>query len=120
MKSYLDNYTQKLLCVVGITICLFQSCSSSKHILQTAKTYDNFRGFEPTDPTEYNEKVPIVINDQIVYKEIRLLTTEQMLSFLNNETVLVQYSGKNLCSDSAKVEAVVINAFYFSATHVYT
>ena len=38
----------------------------------------------------------------------------------NNNTTLmyIQYSGKNLSSKPAEVQALVIDAFYFSATHV--
>jgi hypothetical protein len=74
------------LLLIGVTIV---SCSTEKSILEDGKTYQNFRGFEPTDPTEYDEKIPIVIDNAFVNKEIKLLSPDQIFSFLNNETVLV-------------------------------
>ena len=69
------------------------SCDTQKSILDSGKTYESFRGFEPTDPIEYDDKIQIADgvqpNDSLIYKEIKLLSTEQVLSFLNNETVLV-------------------------------
>lgn len=79
----------KYLLYLSILFASIQGCSTQKSILETGKPYEIFRGFEPTDPTEYAETVPIVIDGKIVFKEIKLLSTEQMLSFLNNETVLV-------------------------------
>lgn len=76
----------------GLSILFFvllTSCNSQRKVFDEAKPYQSFRGFEPTDPTEYDKMVSIVENDKIVLKEIKLLKTEQILSFLNNETVLV-------------------------------
>lgn len=69
------------------------SCDTQKSILDSGKTYESFRGFEPTDPIEYDDKIQIADgvppNDSLINKEIKLLSPEQVLSFLNNETVLV-------------------------------
>jgi hypothetical protein len=65
------------------------SCGSQESIIKDGQAYKNFRGFEPTDATEYDAKVNIVINDALVEKEIKLLNPEQVFTFLNNETVLV-------------------------------
>jgi hypothetical protein len=53
------------------------------------------------------------------------LTKNQMASIKNTTSSILQYSGKNLSSkhqsirkSSAEGEALVVNAFYFSATHV--
>jgi hypothetical protein len=72
------------------SLCLaLYSCTTQKNIFETGKPYERFRGFEPTDPTEYDDKVQIVTENEIINKEIKLLSSEQTLSFLNNETVLV-------------------------------
>ncbi|WP_445454634.1 hypothetical protein [Flavobacterium sp. 25HG05S-40] len=68
---------------------IVMSCDSQKSIIKNGQTYENFRGFEPTDATEYNAKVNIVVKDEFVEKEIKLLSPQEVLSFLNNETVLV-------------------------------
>lgn len=69
------------------------SCDSQKAILESGRPYDSFRGFEPTDANEFDDRILIVdgISPQssLINKEIKLLTKEQVLSFLNNETVLV-------------------------------
>lgn len=77
--------------IMLLIFCLyfFTGCDSQKALIENAQTYKNFRGFEPTDATEYDAKVTIVENNGFVNKEIRLLTPLQILSFLNNETVLV-------------------------------
>jgi hypothetical protein len=74
--------------LIVIAILLF-GCNAQKQALKNGKTYDNFRGFEPIDPIEYDDNVYIVIDDSIVSKEMKLLSPEEILSFLNNETVLV-------------------------------
>lgn len=85
-----------LLILVSI---IAMSCDSQESIIKNGQAYKNFRGFEPTDATEYDAKVNIVVNDASVEKEIKLLSAEQVLAFLNNETVLVSigqidYEGK--------------------------
>ena len=70
-------------------LTLMMSCDSHDQLIESAKPYQSFRGFEPVDPSEFYDDVPIVVNNKIVFKPIKLLSTEQMLSFLNNETVLV-------------------------------
>jgi hypothetical protein len=76
----------QLLILVCITV---MSCGSTDSIFKEGQTYKSFRGFEPTDATEYNAKVNVVVKDEFVEKEIKLLSSQEVLSFLNNETVLV-------------------------------
>lgn len=88
---------KKIYLIIAI-IVLNSSCDSSSEVLKEGKTYKNFRGFEPTDATEYDAKVSILVNDALIDQDIKLLKTEQILAFLNNETVLVSigqidYSG---------------------------
>ena len=86
MKVY-TNPLKKIIFYSFVVITVITSCSTQKSILESAKTFENFRGFEPTDPTEYDDKVPIVVDDKIVLKEIKLLNSGQMFSFLNNEII---------------------------------
>lgn len=80
-----------------ILLCIIQSCDTSKSILEKAQTYENFRGFEPTDATDYDQDIPIVLKDStfITSKKIKLLSPEQIFTFLNNETVLVSIAKIN-------------------------
>ena len=75
-------------------ICfLFFSCKTSqqdKDIFEEGKSFKNFRGYEPVDPVEFEEKLSISDgNGSLIYKNVKLLTREETLGFLNNETVLV-------------------------------
>lgn len=76
----------QVLILVGI---MAAGCKSQESIIKSGQTYQNFRGFEPTDATEYNGKVNIVVKDSVVEKEIKMLSADEILTFLNNETVLV-------------------------------
>lgn len=95
-KTYFKTIKKFIFYIIIVSITLI-SCkaqqaildSGKQVILDSAKPYYSFRGFEPTDPTEYDDEVPIVVGDKVIYKEIKLLTNEQMFSFLNNETVIV-------------------------------
>jgi len=61
-----------------------------RNLLESAQTYKNFRGYEPVDPVEFEDKILISRGDSlIVSKDIKLLNREETLGFLNNETVLV-------------------------------
>lgn len=77
------NYLLILVCIILV------SCDSQKDLLKEAQTYKNFRGFEPTDATEYDAKVNILVDNKLVDRDIKLLKAEEILTFLNNETVLV-------------------------------
>ncbi|WP_296149824.1 hypothetical protein [uncultured Flavobacterium sp.] len=71
------------------------SCKAHEEILKKGETHENFRGFVPVDPIEYNEKVEIIENGKIISKEIKILTSEEIFQFLNNETVLVSIGQVN-------------------------
>lgn len=75
-----------LLIIISIFL---SSCSAHREILRNGQAYDNFRGFIPIDPIEYEDKVIITENGTITKKEIKLLTSDEIFQFLNNETVLV-------------------------------
>lgn len=79
-----------------VLLCLFVNCSTQKKFISKAETYENFSGFEPIDPIEYDAKVEVVENKEIVFKNVKLLTREETFSFLNNETVLVSIGHINL------------------------
>jgi len=77
-----------------ILVCLFlYSCKTSNfddNIFDEGKTYKNFRGYEPVDPVEFEDQIRIASGENlIVSKDMKLLTREETLGFLNNETVLV-------------------------------
>ena len=76
--------------LIILSCLLLFCCNTQKLVFDKGKPYEKFRGFEPVDPTEYNQNVQIVLNDSTLgYKAIKLLTHDQIFSFLNNETVLV-------------------------------
>jgi hypothetical protein len=74
--------------LLTILIIAFSGCNPSKK-MQSGKTYENFRGFEPIDPMEYAQEIGTVVNGKTVYKSPWLLTKDEILSFLVNETVIV-------------------------------
>ncbi|SDS11818.1 hypothetical protein [Christiangramia echinicola] len=80
--------------VLSFLICLlFYSCKSSKQnedIFEEGKSFKNFRGYEPVDPVEFEDKLHISDGKgSLIFKNVKLLTREETLGFLNNETVLV-------------------------------
>lgn len=81
-----------LTCLILSGCNIFQSerfKETNESILEQAKTFKNFRGFEPVDPTEFNDDILIVQDGVITSKDLKLLNSEETLGFLNNETVLV-------------------------------
>jgi hypothetical protein len=81
-----------LLIIISIFL---SSCSAHHEILKNGQAYDNFRGFIPIDPIEYEDNVIITENGKITSKEIKLLTSDEIFQFLNNETVLVSIGKVN-------------------------
>ncbi|CAL67607.1 hypothetical protein [Christiangramia forsetii] len=88
----------KITIYLLIACCMLLSCKifkseslqeTNESILEEAKTYKNFRGFKPVDPTEFRDDILIISNDELILKDLRLLNSEETLGFLNNETVLV-------------------------------
>ena len=89
----------KITIYLYLTCFIISGCSvlngnkfedSHKDLLESAQTYKNFRGYEPVDPVEFEDKILISRGDSlIVSKDIKLLNREETLGFLNNETVLV-------------------------------
>ncbi|SDS63456.1 hypothetical protein [Gramella sp. MAR_2010_147] len=88
-----------LICLL-FTACKISDLGKNKEtnerILEEAKTYKNFRGYEPVDPVEFEDKI-LIANDQnsIILKDMKLLNREEILGFLNNETVLVSIGQLN-------------------------
>ncbi len=76
-----------LLLVLFTTSC--KSAKTSEKILEEGKTFENFRGFKPVDPTEFNDDILIVSEGELDIRDLRLLDSEETLGFLNNETVMV-------------------------------
>nr|WP_315155318.1 hypothetical protein [uncultured Flavobacterium sp.] len=72
-------------------------CKAHHEIFEKGQTYENFRGFIPVDPIEYDDKVQITDNARtiIINKEIKLLNNDEILQLLNNETVLVSIGQVN-------------------------
>jgi len=79
----------KRMLLLILVVLFVTSCDSQSDLIKEGQAYKNFRDFEPTDATEYDGRVKIVVNNAFVEKEIKLLSSEEILSFLNNETVLV-------------------------------
>ena len=72
-----------------LLISFLFSCGGHREIYDKGQTINNFRGFIPVDPIEYDDNILITENGKIVSKEIKLLSNDEVLQFLNNETVLV-------------------------------
>lgn len=72
---------------------IFFGCKTSQFkedIFLEGKSFENFRGYEPVDPVEFEDEIKIKnINGSLDSKAIKLLSREETLGFLNNETVLV-------------------------------
>jgi len=62
-------------CLFFIIPIFLSSCNTHREILKNGQTYENFRGFVPVDPIEYDNKIIIAENGKITNKEIKLLTT---------------------------------------------
>jgi hypothetical protein len=78
---------------------LFVSCSVQKSVFENGNSSVAFKDFFPIDPTEYSKEVEIVSNNALIKKNIKLLTNEETLSFLNNETVLVYIGQESVQGD---------------------
>ncbi|WP_300436640.1 hypothetical protein [Christiangramia sp.] len=89
----------KITIYITLVCLVLSGCSAFKadptkeaheKLLENPQTYKNFRGYEPVDPVEFEEKILIADgNSFLVSKDIKLLNREEILGFLNNETVLV-------------------------------
>ncbi len=90
---------------------LILGCNAQKEALKNGKTYENFKGFEPIDPIEYDDNVYIVIDGRIVSKEIKLLSPDEVLSFLNNETVLVSIAQFSMEGDISYLPVTVSSKY---------
>ncbi|TRO65517.1 hypothetical protein [Christiangramia sabulilitoris] len=66
-----------------------KTTETTETIFKEGKTFENFRGFKPVDPTEFNDNIQLVSDGELGMKDLRLLNSEEILGFLNNETVLV-------------------------------
>lgn len=88
----------KAIFLLLVYLFLF-SCKSSdfnENILDEGKTYQNFKGYEPVDPVEFEDEIQIASEENfIISKNIKLLNREEILGFLNNETVLVSIGKLN-------------------------
>lgn len=94
LKKTFENL-KKIMIYLILIISLFVGCKAQNEILLEGKTYENFRGFEPVDPIEYDDNVQVIVDQTLVNKEMKLLTSDEMLQFLNNETVLVSIGQVN-------------------------
>jgi hypothetical protein len=76
-----------------LLLFIFSGCKTSQlneDIFKEGKSFRNFRGYEPVDPVEFEDKILIKNTDGLLEsKPIKLLNREETLGFLNNETVLV-------------------------------
>ena len=99
----------KNLIVPFIIILLLSSCNAHKEIVENGKPYSKYHGFEPVDPTEYDYKVDIASGGSLINKDIKLLSTDDILQFLNNENVLVSI-GQFSIDGSISYIPIVISA----------
>lgn len=79
---------KQLLYLYIAALCV-AACGSHRETFEGGQAYSNFRGFVPIDPIEYKDQVVLKEGGAIVRKEIKMLSKDQILEFLNNETVLV-------------------------------
>lgn len=82
---YMKSYFYFLI----ILTFFLSNCSAHREILRDGQAYDNFRGFVPIDPIEYDNQVVIAENGKLINKEIKLLSVDEIFQFLSNETVIV-------------------------------
>ncbi|MHA7131388.1 hypothetical protein [Algoriphagus namhaensis] len=68
---------------------LIFACKSHQKLLEEANTYSNFRGFMPIDPIEYHDEILLSADGELYTKDIKVMNSEEIFQFLNNETVLV-------------------------------
>lgn len=93
-----------------LILCLaFMSCGTQKSFFEGRKSSVEFKDFEPIDPTEYTKDVDIVVDSALKHKNIKLLTKDETLSFLNNETVLV-YIGQESIEGGFSYLPVTVSA----------
>lgn len=70
-------------------------CKAHQNVFEEGSTYSGFRGFIPVDPIEYNEEVLLAADGELYSKEIKVMTSDEIFQFLNNETVLVSIGQVN-------------------------
>ncbi len=75
--------------LILLTTISCKTTETAETVFEKGKTFDNFRGFKPVDPTEFNDNILLVSDGELSMKDLRLLNSEEILGFLNNETVLV-------------------------------
>ena len=72
---------------------LLSSCKTTDttdSVTQKGVSFKNFRGYKPVDPVEFENQITIKdLQGSLISKDIKLLTREEILGFLSNETVLV-------------------------------
>lgn len=81
--------------IVFVLICIISACRSHENLLTDAKTYSNFRGFIPIDPIEYHDEILLSKDGDLYTKDIKLMNSDEIFQFLNNETVLVSIGQVN-------------------------
>ncbi|MGA8853355.1 MAG: hypothetical protein WB492_04180 [Christiangramia sp.] len=82
----------KIIYYLGIIVFLNGGCKALEtpgKVMEEGKSFENFRGFKPVDPTEFSDNILIVQDGAIKSRDLKLLSSEETLGFLNNETVLV-------------------------------
>ena len=85
----------KNIILYGFSLVLLFACKGHEEVFEQGQTYNSFRGFEPVDPIEYNDLIILTDNGRLYEKEIKLLTNDEILQFLTNETVLVSIGQVN-------------------------
>lgn len=86
---------------------LFVSCNVQKSVFENGNSSVVFKDFFPIDPTEYSKEVEIVSNKALIKKNIKLLTKDETISFLNNETVLVYIGQESVQGDFSYLPVTV-------------
>ncbi|MDN3204419.1 hypothetical protein [Algoriphagus sediminis] len=84
----------RFLCSITLVLLLF-ACKSHQNLLEDGSTYTNFRGFIPIDPIEYHDEILLSKDGDLYTKDIKVMDSDEIFQFLNNETVLVSIGQVN-------------------------
>jgi len=86
----------KQLYLLFLLSLVFTSCATHREVFETGGTYSSFKGFTPVDPVEYVDEIELVADGKFYWKNIKLMNSDEIFQFLNNETVLVSIGQVNL------------------------
>lgn len=78
-----------------LAVLFLVGCKAHQNVFESGSTYSSFRGFIPVDPIEYNDEIILAQDGELYSKEIKVMSSDEIFQFLNNETVLVSIGQVN-------------------------